>query len=906
MRLKSLNSIHAKHQVKGILAGWRLHSRRLRRSGRGLTRIAVKPVLFRLFRHVPMPVIAILIGLFAGLVVWSLLDQIQSRQVDKIFDQELQAQLDQRARESLIRFDRYVANYAATTRLLANHRRLSEHLEPFVWAENAPVAPVVYKEVRPRWLPDFIEHDAQSAPSHVLLADQQGRVREVFQAGRSPLPEEIAAVIPERLLNRREVRSVIERFGDRLYFLGSDVVEDDDGAAIGYLIVLVPINDAFLASSQRGVYVGRAAVALVDSEEQRIIASVDSDLLVPGTRITDWSDSYLVTSQSMPDYEGADAHILFATFIPQTSVEKMSRHVRILERRQRGIAAVVYILVFTAVIYLVSSRLNAVLKRMTRFSQRALGIPEPGFHRDGNQLLLLEEWIQHFTSLVLRAREEMSIRHQAEMRESEALKAAVMEAALDAIVTLDHNGRIIELNPAAERVLGLDRSEATGIVFAERVLPEIARPAFQRLLDRSRHLHREPQGRGELVALRADDSGAPVEIPVEISIVPIDLESERFYTLYIHDITARKQAEQEIKSLARFASESPSPILRVTAAGLIVYANRASRPLLQAWGVEPGEHLPEDWEEQVSLALDSGEPQEREQEVAGQVYSLLFAPIRDLGYLNIYARDITAVRRAEQEARQHQAELVHVCRLSTMGEMATGMAHELNQPLSAIVNYANGCSRRLQNDSSKTEDLVGAMGQITAQAQRAGEIIRRLRALVGKQPPIRAAADLNHLVREVCSFVEFETQRMGLHIELDPGGQSIPVRVDLVQIEQVLLNLVRNAIDALREVPEARHRLCIRTWVDGDRALVAVEDTGSGISADRILHLFHPFFTTKEGGMGMGLAISQTIVENHDGRIWAESEPGQGSTFYVSLPLAERAEPAGEATHDTELLEGLT
>jgi two-component system, LuxR family, sensor kinase FixL len=865
-------------------------------------RVSLKPVMFMLFRRLPMPVVAILIGLAVGVAVWGLLDQVQSRQVDKIFDQELQAQLDLRARESLIRFDRYLASYGATTRLLANHRRLSEYLEPLFWFEGDTPTPVVYKDFRPQWLPDFFDREALSPPSHVLLADPQGRVREIFQAGDDPLPEEVASRIPARLLNAREVRSVIERFNDKLYLLGSDAVEDAGGYAMGHLVVLVPIDDAFLASSQRGVYTGRAAVALVDGDDQRIIASVDSKLLVPGTQLADWADSYLVTSQSMPEYEGVDSNVLFATFIPQTAVEKMSRHIRIVERRQRGIAALVYILVFTAVIYLVSSRLNAVLKRMTRFSQRALGIPEPGFQRDGNQLLLLEEWIAHFTQLVLKAREEMSMKHQAEMRESEALKAAVMEASLDAIVTLDHSGRIIELNPAAERMLGLDRGETTGTVFAERFLPEIARPAFQRLLDRSRHLNREPQGRGELVALRSDGS----EIPVEISIVPIDLESERFYTLYIHDITARKQAEREIKSLARFASESPSPILRVTAAGLIVYANKASRPLLQAWGAEAGERLPEDWEEQVALALESGEPQEREQEVGGQVYSLLFAPIRDLGYLNIYARDITAVRRAEQEARQHQAELVHVCRLSTMGEMATGMAHELNQPLAAIVNYANGCSRRLQSASSKTEDLVGAMGQITVQAQRASEIIRRLRALVGKQPPIRAEADLNHLVREVCSFVEFETNRIGLQIELDPGGEAIPVRVDLVQIEQVLLNLVRNAIDALQESPDGRQRLCIRTRVEGDRAIVAVEDSGPGIGPDRVPHLFHPFFTTKEGGMGMGLAISQTIVENHDGRIWAESEPGRGSIFYVSLPLADAAESDQATKRETEPLESLT
>ncbi len=847
-----------------------------------LNRIIIKPLLFRLLRRVPMPWIAILIGLAAGLAVWSILDQIQSRQVGKIFDQELRIQLDLRARESLIRFERHLSSYGAMTRLLANHRRLSEYLEPMFWSENGAVKPVVYKEFRPNWLPELFEPDALSPPSHVLLTDSRGVVREIFQAGEDPAPEEIATRVDSRFLHQSEVRSVIERIGDRLYLINSDAVEDAAGYGMGYLIVLIPVDEAFLAASQHGLDVDRAAVALVDSDDQRIVASVDAETLIPGSLLSDWTDTYVITSQSLPEYEGTDFNLLFATFVPHAVVERMSRHVRIFERRQRFIAAAVFVIVFTAVIYLVSSRLNKVLRRMTRFSQRALGIPEPGFHREGNQLLLLEDWIQHFTQLVLTAREEMSRKHQAEMRESEALKAAMMEASLDALVTLDSGGRVIEFNPAAERVFGLDRQHAIGSSFAERLLPSVARAAFKRLLDRSRHLHREPQGRGELLALRPDGS----ELPVEISIAPIELENERFYTLYIHDISSRKLAEQEIKSLARFASESPNPIMRVTADGLIVYANSASRPLLLVWQADPGVRLPEEWCDEVALALGTGLPLERELDLSGQVYSLLFAPIRDLGYVNIYARDITAVRRAEQEARQHQAELVHVCRLSTMGEVATGMAHELNQPLSAIVNYANGCSRRLQGGSGQTEELVGAMGQITAQAQRASEIIKRLRALVGKQPPIRTRADLNHLVREVSSFVEFDTSRLGLQIELELAREAIPVQVDLVQIEQVLLNLVGNALDALEERSKDQRRLRIHTGMrDGD-AWVVVEDTGPGIARERLAGLFDPFVTTKEGGMGMGLAISQTIVENHEGRIWADSELGRGSAFHLTLPLA--------------------
>lgn len=832
-----------------------------------------------------MPLIGILFGLLAGLAVWVALDQVQSRAVSRIFDKELQARLDMRSRESLIRFDQAMTNYAVTARLLANHRRLAQYLEPLFWFPEEVIEPVVYAGFRPYWLPDFFGRNALLAPSHVLLVDSRGRVREVYQSGEQPLPAELLADPSEWLTQTPEVHTVLIRLGDQPYLVVSDRVEDAGGYTMGSLVVVVPVDAAFLAASEGSISADSSAVALIDADEQRVLVTNEPEELIPGTPLAAWADDYLVTLQSLPRYEGSNWNLLFATFIPQASIARMSARVVEFERNQRLIAALVFIAVFTLVIYLVSARLNKVLKRMTRFSQRALGIEQPGFARGGNQLLLLEDWIQHFTHLVLRAREEMSLRHAHEMRETEALKAAIMEASLDAIVTLNREGRIIDYNPMAETMLGFDRADIIGGDFARRFLDPAEHGAFMgMLLESARHPQGAPQAhaRGELWARRASGQ----RFPVELSIVPIDIDDERVYTLYIHDATQRKRAEREIKGLARFASESPNPTLRVAADGIIGYANAASEPLLQAWGTDTGQSLPAPWVEEVQAALASGEQREREDDQGGALFALLLVPIPEFGYVNIYARDITAVRRAEQESRQHQAELVHVCRLSTMGEVATGMAHELNQPLAAIVNYANGASRRLQNGIAETDSLVAAMGQISAQARRAGEIIRRLRALVGKQPPVRTAVDLNHLVREVCGFVEFETTKLEMTIKLDLFDDGIPVDVDLVQIEQVLLNLVRNALDALEECPTCERALTIRTAIEDGLGTVSVEDNAGGIPPARMQHLFDPFFTTKESGMGMGLPISQTIIENHDGSIDAQSTPGVGSRFRVRLPLA--------------------
>jgi len=868
-----------------------------------MKRAVAENAAYRALRRVPMPVLAILIGLLAGLPVWGVLDRMQGYAVTKIFNSELRTQLRQRSRESLVRFDRYVGRFIATTRLLANHRRLADYLD--ILAAHAEVlGPVTEGDrlssggqrrqrgagravtgIHTDRLPDYLERADLPVPDHILLVDSAGRVHEIHSEVQARLPEALVAAIRSRFQAPATARTAFLQAEERPYLVIGDRIQDADGSVVGNLVVARRIDSVFLAASQQGLWIEREAVALVDGDRGRIVSSIDPETLRPGSDLDAWREHYLVTTQALPRYVDSDWDLQFATFVSHASVERMSRHVRSFEWRQRALAAVAFILVFTLLIYLVSLRLNSVLKRMSRFAHRALDIEQPGFRQGGNQLLLLEDWIKEFTQLVLRARQELSRRHEYEMRETQALKAAIMEAALDSIVTIEQQGRIVEFNATAEKAFGLRRRADIGRGFVERVLLPSHRGRFEALLAASRRAQREgrdPCAHSELAARREDGSA----MPVEMSIVPIDVGDQTFYTLYLRDITKRLQSEREIKSLARFASESPNPILRVGRDGVIAYANPASRPLLLDWVSAPGMRLPPDWAREIGETLADGATREREVIVDGQVFALLLTPIVDLGYVNIYGRDITAVRRAEQEARQHQAELVHVCRLSTLGEVATGMAHELNQPLSAIVNYANGASRRLQGTQVDSAQLIEAMGQITTQAERASEIIRRLRALVAKQAPIRAVVDLNRLVREVRSFVELDAKRLDVTLVLELCAAPVPVNVDLVQIEQVLLNLARNALDALAGSDVEERRLEIRTRITGDEAEIEVTDNGSGIDPQEMTHLFDPFFTTKPSGMGMGLTISRTILEDHQGRIWAESAPGVATVFHVILPVA--------------------
>jgi C4-dicarboxylate-specific signal transduction histidine kinase len=225
-----------------------------------------------------------------------------------------------------------------------------------------------------------------------------------------------------------------------------------------------------------------------------------------------------------------------------------------------------------------------------------------------------------------------------------------------------------------------------------------------------------------------------------------------------------------------------------------------------------------------------------------------------------------------------------------MGEMATGIAHELNQPLSAIVNFANGCARRLRLGIGEKEELIAAMEQIANQARRAGEIIKRLRGMVARKQPVREKVDLNLLVRDACALLSHEQKRLGVVVESRLSPTPVVARVDPVQIEQVILNLLRNALDALEgRDPESR-RLVVSTGVTAEgQVYIEVADNGTGIAPEDLKHLFDPFFTTKKSGMGMGLSISQTIITEHNGRISARSAPGVGAVFTVELPSSETA-----------------
>lgn len=253
-------------------------------------------------------------------------------------------------------------------------------------------------------------------------------------------------------------------------------------------------------------------------------------------------------------------------------------------------------------------------------------------------------------------------------------------------------------------------------------------------------------------------------------------------------------------------------------------------------------------------------------------------------------RQIAERKRLEDIAQRRQNELAHISRVNTMGELAASLAHEINQPLSAISNYAQGCVRRLQDiqidDASGTEAILGAMKRVSSEAERAGEVIRRIRAMVRKSEPSMENLNINPLVLEAVEISSAEIGHHNAEITLDLRADLPPVTVDRVQIQQVLLNLIGNGLEAISNINGPRHLFIVTAQNETDELVISVRDNGTGVSQDNLERMFEPFFSTKSKGMGMGLSISRTIIESCGGRLWAENAPQGGAIVKFSLPIA--------------------
>jgi C4-dicarboxylate-specific signal transduction histidine kinase len=265
--------------------------------------------------------------------------------------------------------------------------------------------------------------------------------------------------------------------------------------------------------------------------------------------------------------------------------------------------------------------------------------------------------------------------------------------------------------------------------------------------------------------------------------------------------------------------------------------------------------------------------------------------VRELAMLNKALRGENDEReRAEEALRIAQAELAHVTRMTTLGEMSASIAHEVKQPLAAIVINGEAGERWLTREPPKVDEALKAIKRTVVDANRASEVIRRLRDLSKKADPEMAPLDLNAVIDDAVSLVKPEALRHGVTMQLELAPELPPLRGDRIQLQQVIINLVINGFQAMSMVTDRRRLLFVRTQQHGsDHVLVAVQDAGVGIEPENLGRLFSAFYTTKPDGMGMGLSICRSIVEAHGGSVWATPNAGAGMTFQFTIPRVDQA-----------------
>jgi len=487
--------------------------------------------------------------------------------------------------------------------------------------------------------------------------------------------------------------------------------------------------------------------------------------------------------------------------------------------------------------------------------------------------------------------------------------SALLNAAADAMVLIDDCGRITRFNLAAERVFGYRPEEVVGRNVSV-LMPQPFRGEHDGYLNRY-HSTGVPRIIGigrEVLAQRADGS----TFPIDLSVGEFFDGAEHGYVGILRDISQRKRQEEDLRrsteELRLIFDHAPTAITITSLDGHLLNANRAAAELLGYKQDELLKLLHTDLiqaddrvvaQEHFQRLSETGGTCSCELRYLCQDGSVLHAthyasvvhdevgqPLMLIGEIV----DRTALFEANREAGELRDRLAHVGRIGTLGEMVSGIAHEVNQPLTAIASYASACRRMMLGNQASAGEMLSILEKIATQAERAGQVIRGLRALAKRADAERRQLDSNQLVRDVARLVEFELRGDGFDLRMRLEAELKPISGDGIQIQQIVLNLVRNAMEAMKEA-----------GIDGDVTLetltpeehwieIRVSDRGPGLSPTVAQRLFEPFFTTKPQGMGLGLSICKSIAAAHGGELSYFLNEQGGTTFALRLPAADEGE----------------
>lgn len=503
---------------------------------------------------------------------------------------------------------------------------------------------------------------------------------------------------------------------------------------------------------------------------------------------------------------------------------------------------------------------------------------------------------------------------EAALRSNRSLLQMIIATSPDAVITIDSFGTIESFNATAERMFGYTAGEVIG-QNVSYLMPEPYAAEHDGYLTRYLKTgERRIIGIGREVTARRKDGAI---FPIELAVGEVEFDQRKRFTGFIRDISLRRAAElgraESDRRLAEALEGLPLGVILCDAEGSVTHINHEMRRLLAPLGdaLQTGANYEllvrrmvetdiiatdaskrEKWLRDRLAQIRSPERTQSEIRCSDGSWALAMEHKTSNGELVALRMDITRLKVAEsalraslERQRELQGEFHHVSRLSAMGEMAATLAHELNQPLTAVINYIQACRRLLQSGAPASLPKVPELiGKAVDQAHRAGEIISHLRGFVTRGDSERMRADVNAVVVEACELALVGAKAEGIDVSMDLADDLPHATMDRVQIQQVIVNLVRNSIDALQDCE--RRSIAIRTCRTGLRDVsIAVSDNGPGLDPKVAENLFRPFNTSKKNGMGIGLSVCRSIVEEHGGTIGAAAVAGGGVVFTVELPV---------------------